>query len=147
HYAALYEERLVVIVPAGHDLAARRRLDVHELRGQTWIDFAPGTDLAATIEALDRQHHLRREVIAQVSQLGVLIDLVRAGLGIAIVPDAMSAAAGTTALELTGQPLRRTVMLAHRAEALSPAASLVAQRIISRASAWRTTGADDTGGV
>lgn len=146
HYAALYEERLVVIVPAGHDLAARRWLDVHELRGQTWIDFAPGTDLAATIEALDRQHHLRREVIAQVSQLDVLIDLVRAGLGIAIVPDVMSAA-GTTALELTGQPLRRTVMLAHRAEALSPAASLVAQRIISRASAWRTTGADDTGGV
>jgi DNA-binding transcriptional LysR family regulator len=68
----LYEERLVVIVPEGHDLAARRRIDVTELRGQAWIDFAPGTDLAATVEALDRRHHLRREVTAQVSQLDLL---------------------------------------------------------------------------
>jgi DNA-binding transcriptional LysR family regulator len=141
---ALYEERLVVIVPEGHELADRRRLDIHELRGQNWIDLAQGTDLAATVEALDRQHHLRREVTAQVSQLDVLTDLVRAGLGIAIVPEDAARAAGATALELTGQPLRRSVMLAHRAEALSPAASLVAEAIISRASV-RTADLEDSG--
>jgi DNA-binding transcriptional LysR family regulator len=141
----LYEERLVVIVPEGHELADRRRLDIHELRGQNWIDLARGTDLAATVEALDRRHHLGREVTAQVSQLGVLTDLVRAGLGIAIVPEDIARAAGATVLELTGQPLRRSVMLAHRAEALSPAAGLVAQRIISRATARPATGSGDAG--
>jgi hypothetical protein len=35
-------------------------------------------------------------------------------------------------------------MLAHRAEALSPAASLVAEAIISRASTRPATGADNT---
>ena len=134
---ALYEERLVVIVPEGHELADRRRLDIHELRGQSWIDLAQGTDLAATVEALDRRHHLSREVTAQVSQLDVLTDLVRAGLGIAIVPEDTARMASATVLELTGAPLRRSVMLAHRAETLSPAASLVAEAIISRASALR----------
>jgi DNA-binding transcriptional LysR family regulator len=135
HCIALYEERLVVIVPEGHELADRRRLHIHELRGQNWIDLAQGTDLAATVEALDHQHHLSREVTAQVSQLDVLTDLVRAGLGIAIVPEDTARIAGATVLELTGPPLRRTVMLAHRTGALSPAASLVAEAIISRASA------------
>jgi DNA-binding transcriptional LysR family regulator len=139
----LYEQRLVVIVPGGHELAGRRRLDIHELRGQTWIDLTQGTELAATVAALDRQHHLSREVTAQVSQLDVLTELVRAGLGIAIVPEDIARTAGVTALELTGQPLRRSLMLAQRNEPLSPAASIVAEAIISHASARRVELEDD----
>ncbi|WP_079177250.1 LysR substrate-binding domain-containing protein [Streptomyces sp. MUSC 14] len=75
----LHEERLVISAPAGHDLAARRRLDIDESRSQARIDFAPGTDLAATVEAFDRRYRLRREVTAQVNPLDVLVDLVRDG--------------------------------------------------------------------
>lgn len=127
---ALYEERLVVIVPETHDLATRRRVGIDALRGQPWVDFAPESDLAAAVAALDREYHLNREVTAQVTQLDILADLVRSGLGIAIAPDTASVP-GTVALELAGQPLRRSLVLAHRNEPLSPAAAVVAERIVT----------------
>ncbi len=77
----------VAILPSGHRLARRRAVKLAELTGESFIDTPRGFGNRV---ALDRAYDALgspRRVTVEVSDMRTVPDYVRAGLGVAVVPD------------------------------------------------------------
>ncbi|MBL6456864.1 LysR family transcriptional regulator [Belnapia sp. T6] len=122
---ALGTEVFLAVLPPGHALAARAELTLAELAAEPLISFPAEArtrrilDGAAAAEGLALRH------AATVGQFGTMLALVRAGLGLAIVPaGAVVGASGLAVRSLAPPGLRREIGLVTLPErALSPAAA------------------------
>jgi DNA-binding transcriptional LysR family regulator len=77
----------IVLVPPDHRFADREALTVSELAGEDFVDLPRGFGNRMAVDrAFDAVGRPRR-VVAEVADLRVVADYVRAGLGIAVVPD------------------------------------------------------------
>ena len=87
-FTQLVEEPLVVALPEGHALARRKRLAPADLQHETFILYSrkSGYGLSADIMAACRQHGLNPRIGQQAPQLSSAVNLVAAGMGVAIVP-------------------------------------------------------------
>ncbi|MGC3988043.1 MAG: LysR family transcriptional regulator [Pseudorhodoferax sp.] len=95
HYAALYDEPLVLAVPAGHALADRERVQVAALRGERFV-ATPHPErggLGHAVAELCRAHGFAPQPAAVRSRKWAQLALVQGGMGIAIVPASMGALA------------------------------------------------------
>ncbi|MFZ0869625.1 MAG: LysR substrate-binding domain-containing protein [Rhodanobacter sp.] len=83
-------EALVVVCAPGHPLAGRANVPLIELKGQPFVDF----DLdRGTRKLVDRgfiEAGIERHIAFEVSDLETLLELVRRGLGIALLPEAVA---------------------------------------------------------
>ncbi|HEY3506882.1 MAG TPA: LysR family transcriptional regulator [Actinocatenispora sp.] len=83
----LDEQPMVVACGPHHRLAGADRVELAELAGETFVDFAPGwvtrdvTDHALRVAGVDRH------VSLSVNDVHSLLDLVAQDLGVALVPD------------------------------------------------------------
>jgi DNA-binding transcriptional LysR family regulator len=86
HLMNYHEDRLVLVVPAGHALAKRRALHLEEALGYDFVSLSQGTSLAARLraetEAMGRQLKLR----IHVRSFDAMCQMVAAGLGVAVLP-------------------------------------------------------------
>lgn len=86
-----------LLVPAGHDLAARaagaRPVDLAELAGLDFIDSPAGYGNRAAADAAFAAAGLERRVTVEVADIGTVAGYVRHGLGVAVVPRFTAAAA------------------------------------------------------
>lgn len=123
----LREERLMVAVPTGHRLAARKRLRVADLAGTDLIVHSAGRrsamyDVVRRLFAdADLAPHIRHEV----GETSTMITLVAGGLGVAVVPEPVEALAlaGVRYLPLTGTARGTATVelgVAHRADRDEP---------------------------
>lgn len=80
------DEELVVVTALGHPLARHDQVSLTDLQHEAFIDFQAGSGLQTVIERLCQQAHLQRRITFRVTQLELLISLVGADLGIAILP-------------------------------------------------------------
>jgi DNA-binding transcriptional LysR family regulator len=80
-------DRLVLVVPAGHALARRKRLSFAEITEHDFVSLSPGTSLAQRLngEAAQLGRALRARV--HVRSFDAMCQMVAAGLGIAVLPD------------------------------------------------------------
>lgn len=83
-------EPLVAAVPAGHALAGRSALTPEDFRGAAFVAYAPHEaryfhDLVA---ALFAEAGVQPRVLQQLTQIHSILALVRAGIGLALVPAA-----------------------------------------------------------
>lgn len=92
-FTPLAQETLVVVLPAGHLLTRRRRLRLEHLRGHPFILYAreSGYGLSADIMAACRQQGFSPTIAQHAPQLSSAVNLVAAGMGIAVVPASMQA--------------------------------------------------------
>ncbi len=85
---AYRSDRLVLVVPEGHPLAGRKRLRFTEALDHEFVSLPSGTSLAERLreeaEALGRRLKLR----IQVRSFDAMCQMVAAGLGIGVLPDA-----------------------------------------------------------
>jgi DNA-binding transcriptional LysR family regulator len=83
-------EALVVVCAPGHSLAGRTNVPLIELKGQPFVDF----DLDwGTRKLVDRgfiEAGLERHIAFEVNDLETLLELVRRGLGVALLPEAVA---------------------------------------------------------
>ena len=88
-------EPLVAVLPADHPLAGRESLSVAEFAGQSFIlhPRERGPALYDTIIGLCAVAGFRPSVDIEVHQLPTIVSLAATGLGISIVPEALSNAA------------------------------------------------------
>jgi DNA-binding transcriptional LysR family regulator len=84
-----------------HPLARRAGVSVSELADEPFVDFAPGWGTRTIADQLFARAGIERSIGIEVSDGSIHAALVRAGLGLAILPKSMAADAG-----LTGVPLR-----------------------------------------
>jgi DNA-binding transcriptional LysR family regulator len=120
----LEEEEMVVAVPSGHRLAARRDVSLRELSAETFILYPrsvrPG--LADTVITACEKAGFSPHIEQYAPQLSSTINLVAASLGISIVPRSMHGLQpdAVAYLPLRGKPLRAQLGVAVRNSETSP---------------------------
>ena len=80
----LLEDRLALLLPVGHPLADRDRVDLAEMAGERWIGGCPRCS-GAFVRACERAGFTPDVVCATDDNLAIQ-SLVSAGLGVALVP-------------------------------------------------------------
>jgi DNA-binding transcriptional LysR family regulator len=114
------EDELVVVLPAGHELAQARPLAFADALGEDWISLNDG---AALLQAQQEAAHAARRPLRlrmQVRSFEAVCHLVASGLGIALLPKAVALPIAG-AMNLRWRPLsdawaRRQMLLAIRAQ-------------------------------
>lgn len=90
-FTQLAEEPLVVALPLGHALARKKRLTPADLTQERFILYSrkSGYGLSADIMAACRQHGLNPLIGQRAPQLSSAVNLVAAGMGVAVVPESL----------------------------------------------------------
>jgi DNA-binding transcriptional LysR family regulator len=92
---------LVLACPVGDPLAVRKTVAVRDLAGRNLIGFPHGWGIRALADRLIHESGVHLEVNLEVNDTATLLDLVEAGLGVALVAEALT----------TGRPRVHTARL------------------------------------
>ncbi|RPF44626.1 transcriptional regulator [Streptomyces sp. Ag109_G2-6] len=121
----LLREEVLLAVPAGHRLAGRQDVAVAELAGEPFLTPGPGHWQRELADRLFAREGLRPAVVCEGDEPGALLDLVGAGLGVALLP-AMAREAGLRGAvawaRLEGTDSHRVLWLVRDRTAFRPAA-------------------------
>lgn len=85
-WTQLEEQQLCLAVPPDHPLARRSRARVHDADGVPFVGFGPTTDLRHVIDDLLADAGAEPVVAFQSAEIDTMRGLVRAGLGLSILP-------------------------------------------------------------
>lgn len=133
-WVTLQEERLVVAIPPTHRLAARKRVNLAELAGDELVTTPLGFGHRRHVDGLLADAGVVLPVSFESVDLATIEGLVAAGLGIAIVPEAMVGPSGTLGLRITHPRARRTIGLTWRTDRpLAPAAARFRNHVAGQA--------------
>lgn len=103
----LARERLVAVVSTKHALARRRRLRLHDLSDEAFVDFPEGTPGRAQSDLAFETNGIHRDVAFEAMSTGLILDLVRHNLVIALLsPAVVPGDDRLRAIPLTGGPTR-----------------------------------------
>jgi DNA-binding transcriptional LysR family regulator len=81
----------VVLLPPGHRLAGASEVSLAELAADDWVDVLPGFGNRIQLDRVLTEHGIVRHVAAELADLPSVAPCVAAGLGVAVVPDAIEA--------------------------------------------------------
>ncbi|MBO2450053.1 LysR family transcriptional regulator [Actinomadura barringtoniae] len=131
---ASWDEELVLVTAPDHRLAGEERVLLSDLTEEPFVDFRAGTGLETAVRRLAAGCGLHRQITCEVTQIRFLVDLVRAGIGIAIVPRLVGESAGLPCVRMRQPDPARTVILVGRApRPRNPAASALLDHLAPRA--------------
>ncbi|NUT26190.1 MAG: LysR family transcriptional regulator [Streptomyces sp.] len=82
----LLREPLDVAMPAGHPLAAKRRVTPRDVADEPWITVHDGFPVLAVIEAIAAAAGRRLHLAHRINEFAVVAEVVAAGGGIALMP-------------------------------------------------------------
>jgi DNA-binding transcriptional LysR family regulator len=100
----------VVLVPSNHRLAGHATVELADLAGERFVDLLPGFGNRTTVDRAFDAAGVPRRVQVELPDLTTVPDYVRAGLGVAVVPDLdQEVAAGLARLRLAGPALTWTL--------------------------------------
>lgn len=133
---ATWHEELVLITAPGHPLATAGRTLIKDLAEEPFVDFRAGTGLETAVRRLAAHCGLERRITCDVTQIGLLVDLVRAGIGVAFVPREIGERAGLPCVRIRQPEPGRRVVLAGRGPApRNPAARALLAHLTAAAPA------------
>lgn len=116
--ASYRRDRLVLVVPAGHPLARRRRASFSEAADYDFVSLTRGTSLAQRLALESQQAGKPLRIRIQVRSFDAICQMVAAGLGIAILPagaaQPMARPLGLKQIELTEDWAERQLLLGAR---------------------------------
>lgn len=120
----LGRDELVAIVAPSHRWSSRRRLDLHELREEPLLVYERRSATYEIIERAVLEAGIFPRIVMELDQFGAVTEMVRAGVGLAIVPQwAVSgevAAGRLVSLRIGKNGLYRPLALGLRAEEHQP---------------------------
>jgi DNA-binding transcriptional LysR family regulator len=120
----LQRQRLVLAVPAGHRLAARRRLRLDEVADEDFVTVPRGLGFRVLLDELLQAEGMTPRISFESADLTTIEGLVGAGLGLAILPEQLVGASGTTGVPLAAAGAERVIGLTWRTDRnLPPAAA------------------------
>lgn len=112
-YEALFEDPLVVALPAGHALADRSTVEIADLAEESWVAPNPCACREA-IEVACEQRGFTPAVVSQTNDYLAMQGLVAEGVGVALIPRLAAGAAvrdGVVLRELAEPGLIRTTSI------------------------------------
>jgi DNA-binding transcriptional LysR family regulator len=119
---------LALLAPLNSDFSD---LSLKDLDGMRFVDTYPGFESRDLVDAAFAARGLSRRIGCEVTDLATVVELVRAGLGVALVPqNADVAGSGLRLIPLTGDELNLTVdFVMPSGSGASPAALAFAERL------------------
>jgi len=115
--ATLLREPLDIALPAGHPLAAKRRLTPRDVADQPWITVDDGFPLMATVDAIATAANRRLDIVHRINEFAVVAEVVAAGGGLALMPRWTTRRHSALTLRpLSGVHTRRRIDVLHRPE-------------------------------
>ncbi|MFP5236347.1 MAG: LysR family transcriptional regulator [Acidobacteriota bacterium] len=129
----LFQDRLAVFVPAGHPLAAQKAISLREISAFDLILPARDSSVRETVEAIAHRERVALQARYDANFMPTALALVRAGLGIAILPESAAGgdSAGYARIPLRNKfSTRQIELLQRRDAALSPAAESFARHLL-----------------
>lgn len=118
----LLRERLLLLTPAGHRLAGESSVALADLAGETWVSTRDGSSGAECVQRLCATAGFEPRVAFRSNDYNVVRELVRAGLGIGLVPAlGQDEQGGVAARTVVGADVLRYVDVIHRSPRLNPA--------------------------
>jgi DNA-binding transcriptional LysR family regulator len=84
------QDRLVVVCPGDHPLASRSSVTIETLSNEIFVDLTLDRALRRLVDKVFAQHHLKRTIAFEVSDIHPAMQFVANGLGVAIVPSAVA---------------------------------------------------------
>jgi LysR family hydrogen peroxide-inducible transcriptional activator len=119
-------EALLVVTPAAHPLAAVGRLTLEDLRSQPTVSLHEMHCLGAQISGFCARAGIRPDITCRTTQLATVLEFVRLGLGVSLVP-AMAAACdrdgGRAYMEVSPDGPTREIALVWRTGRTRPVAA------------------------
>jgi molybdate transport repressor ModE-like protein len=112
----LLHEPLHLVLPAGHPAGRRSHVRLQELAGEQWITSSgTGSPVLSVLERLCALEGFTPHVRCRSDQYEVILGLVRAGMGIALVPSlGINDTSGLQTVRLSGPRLHRRITAAYR---------------------------------
>ncbi|MFF3209594.1 LysR family transcriptional regulator [Streptomyces sp. NPDC002886] len=128
----LTEDLVVVSSAALPPPAGGGPLTVSALRDEPMVMFRHGYDLRDLTVAACRAEGFEPAFTVEGGEMDAVLGFVRAGLGVAVVPEMVvgQAGSGLRSTPLAGSPLRRTIALAHRTDVAPPRAARELKRVL-----------------
>ncbi|MZD05033.1 LysR family transcriptional regulator [Streptomyces sp. SID5785] len=108
----LDEQRLRLVVPEDHRLAARKRIRLAEAADETFVTLEPGYGLRRITDDLCAEAGFTPRVAFEGEEAETLRGLVAAGLGVALLPPPAVPRPGVVELAVTGQRAVREIGVA-----------------------------------
>ncbi|WP_216897812.1 LysR family transcriptional regulator [Nocardia alni] len=128
----LRSERMVLICPPDHRLAARGRVRLEELIDEPFIDVPPGWGSRASTDRLCASLGLPRNVEIEVGDVATVVDLVRAGLGVALIaPTSAPPTTGLPTLDTLPAPSFDVSLVLPKTRRLGPAAHALTTAVLA----------------
>jgi DNA-binding transcriptional LysR family regulator len=129
----LSEQPLAVMCPPSQDFPGEEELSLANLDGMRFVDTYSGFDSRDLVDAAFAARGLTRRISCEVADLAAVFEMVRAGLGIALVPgNADVSGSGLRLIPLAGGELRQPVdFVMPSGPAASSAARAFADRLTS----------------
>jgi DNA-binding transcriptional LysR family regulator len=116
-------EPAVAVVYPGHPLAGRGSIRLGALRDSPMVALTSSSRQRSNLEAACRAAGFAPQIVAETSDLGVTVELIRQQIGIGILPrSALEGVTTVVPLVLTRPKLERRILLAWPAGASPPAA-------------------------
>jgi DNA-binding transcriptional LysR family regulator len=115
-------EPVGVAVHPAHPLAGRGSIPLHALRDEPMVTLTSASKQRSTLETACRAAGFVPRIVAETSDLGVIIELTQEQIGVAVLPkSALEGAAKVSQLSLTRPKLDRRILLVWRPSSSPPA--------------------------
>ncbi|MFC7331031.1 LysR family transcriptional regulator [Marinactinospora rubrisoli] len=129
HRERLFADPLLLVLPAGHPVADRAVVPLADLVADEWICGGPGISNRIALDSLAEAEGVRLNVAYETRDYEVTLALVRAGVGVGLIPRTILRAAPPgewAAVALAGLDLAREIFVVHRPRAGDPVPAMVA---------------------
>ena len=132
----LFDEDLVLLLPADHPMAGQREIALGSLAEQRWVSSREGTAGATCLTRLCAQAGFAPRIGFRSNDYDVIHGFVRSGLGIALVPSLALEPEGQIAVaSLTGVTMQRHVAALRRGVTVSAPAPAAVRALAGAADA------------
>src|SRR5690349_8129457 len=116
-------EPVVLVVHPQHPLAARTSVPLSVLRHEPVVTLTQASRLRGVLEAACRRAGFTPRIVAETSDLNVMVQLVAEGIGVALMPrSGHQDVTDVVALPITRPTIDRRIILVWRQGATPPAA-------------------------
>lgn len=135
----LRHEQLVAALPAGHRLAARATISLHDLRDEPLILYPrePRPSYADQVVSILHDHGVEAQIAHEARELQTAIGLVAAEEGIAIVPESVRRArTGDVVYRELAETATSPIIMSHRKGDRSAELRIMAEVIAANYALW-----------